>query len=157
MPPPPARTLHISPASPRRPRYLLPLSGAEPLYDDRDSRWFDVKEGALHGSYSWALQGAWLAGCLAAGLDDCAGKVVASLGDVPGGAASALGAGMHRKRQGAARFAKACMQAVSEPDGVTGSSAPCRLQGGAGGGAGAGRRVAGGYAQRGGDAAGAEL
>ncbi|KAG2449129.1 hypothetical protein HYH02_005877 [Chlamydomonas schloesseri] len=39
-----------------RPRYLLPLSGAEPLYDDRDSRWFDVKEGALHGSYSWALQ-----------------------------------------------------------------------------------------------------
>ncbi|KAG2489298.1 hypothetical protein HYH03_012130 [Edaphochlamys debaryana] len=38
-----------------RPRGL-PLSGAEPLYDDRDTRWFDVRDTALHGSYSWALQ-----------------------------------------------------------------------------------------------------
>ncbi|GFR51296.1 hypothetical protein Agub_g13658, partial [Astrephomene gubernaculifera] len=39
-----------------RPRHLLPLSGAEPLYDDRDSRWWNIKETALHGSYSWAMQ-----------------------------------------------------------------------------------------------------
>ncbi|KXZ49494.1 hypothetical protein GPECTOR_21g720 [Gonium pectorale] len=39
-----------------RPRNTLPLSGYEPLYDDRDARWWDVKETALHGSYSWALQ-----------------------------------------------------------------------------------------------------
>ncbi|EFJ39185.1 hypothetical protein VOLCADRAFT_101270, partial [Volvox carteri f. nagariensis] len=41
---------------PGRPRHTLPLSGWEPVYDDRDARWFDIKETALHGSYSWALQ-----------------------------------------------------------------------------------------------------
>ncbi|PNH08876.1 hypothetical protein TSOC_004525 [Tetrabaena socialis] len=39
-----------------RPRTALPLSGWEPLYDDRDSRWWDITETAVHGSYSWALQ-----------------------------------------------------------------------------------------------------
>ncbi|GLC45958.1 hypothetical protein PLESTF_001110800 [Pleodorina starrii] len=39
-----------------RPRHTLPLSGWEPVYDDRDTRWWTTKETALHGSYSWALQ-----------------------------------------------------------------------------------------------------
>ncbi|GLI61387.1 hypothetical protein VaNZ11_003755 [Volvox africanus] len=39
-----------------RPRSTLPLSGWEPVYDDRDTRWWTIKDTALHGSYSWALQ-----------------------------------------------------------------------------------------------------
>ncbi len=41
----------------RRPRHTLPLSGAEPVYDDRDARWFGDNDDVTHGSYSWAMQG----------------------------------------------------------------------------------------------------
>lgn len=39
-----------------KPQRALPMTGAEPLYDDRDPRWWTVKDGSLHGSYSWAMQ-----------------------------------------------------------------------------------------------------
>lgn len=39
-----------------RSRLDLPVSGSEPVYDERDGRWFGRRANRLHGAYSWALQ-----------------------------------------------------------------------------------------------------